>query len=45
MTVNIYGSDKDFGYVCTVTLTYIVGDMTWVKVMSYFYFMDNNSMK
>ena len=32
MTVTIYGSDKDFGFVCTVTLTLGQGHVMWYQL-------------
>ena len=39
MTVRTYGSDTDFGYVRTLTLT--IADMTLLMVMTYPRFIDN----
>ena len=43
MAVRNYGLDKDFGYVCTVTLT--LGIRPWVKLMTRRWFIDNNCVK
>ena len=39
----LYGSDKDLDYVCTVTLTFEIGP--FVKVMTHPRVMDNNCVK
>ena len=43
LAVRSYGSDTDFQYVCTVTLTLEI--WPWVKVMTHPWVMDNNCVK
>ena len=40
LTVRSYGTDTDFGFVCTVTLTLEIWPL--VKVMTHPWVMDNN---
>ena len=41
--VESYGTDKDYGYVCTVTLTLEI--WLWFKVMTHLWVEDNNRVK
>ena len=43
LAMRSYGPYKDFGYVCTVTLTLEI--WPWVKVMTHPWVMDNNCVK
>ena len=43
LAVRSYGPDTDFGYVCTLTLTFKI--WSWVKVMTHPWVTDNNCLE
>ena len=43
LAVRSYGPDRDFGYVCTLTLTFEI--WSWVKVITHPWVMDNNCVE